>query len=208
MCQLHFRIWLITETTTLSSEDEKGRNSSFHRFPPFLFGAELDIYGLASGSLCGGTPYSHSSCPRILECPFIVSPSRDDRFSKNRNETNPCYVSTRWNETRTERNRVPRVEVRRKGNLFSNWSVQFVGSKDISTGIFFSIGMQAPVAFHRVVRLRIERILCEIYLDFLFSILPRSSFNETNENGDIVRREQWSKRRDGHRNDKEEINIL
>lgn len=73
-------IRLITETTTLSSENEKGRNSSFHCFPPFLFGARLVVHRLASGSLCGEISYSRSSWLCILERPFILPFVKYDRF--------------------------------------------------------------------------------------------------------------------------------
>ena len=73
-------IRLITEATTLSSEDEKGRNSSFHCFPLFLFGAGLVVHRLASGSLCGEISYSRSSWLCILECPFTLPFVKYDRF--------------------------------------------------------------------------------------------------------------------------------
>jgi len=43
--------------TTLSSEVQRDENSSFHRFPFLLFGADSIVYGLVSGSLCDKISY-------------------------------------------------------------------------------------------------------------------------------------------------------
>ena len=76
----HNSIW---KMTTLSSEVERDKNSSFHRFLSLLFGADFVEYSLVGGSLYGKILYLFLSC--------VLHPEQDE--IQILDSRNACIVS-------------------------------------------------------------------------------------------------------------------